>query len=233
LYFYKIDNLFFILFLKTRLYCAQIRIGGTRPNVKYDEKFNDYGSQKLFWKFIRNEFINKKKDNDDWRLFITSDIESIELEAVKEFGEEKVIRIDGVNSHVDKEETNRDCTRIEKPILDFHFLQNCDKAVISQKSGFGQLGLWNRKNPYEGVYVFRNNGFYKSTEYSCRSHQLNLIFFLMCLFLIQCLYFLFAHFYWQVKINSKIYALVLAIYLVSIFWNGAIKHFFECIRVLN
>ncbi len=143
---------------------------------------------------------------------------------MKEFGDEKVIRIDGVNSHVDKEEINHDCTRIEKPILDFHFLQNCEKAVISEKSGFGQLGLWNRINPYEGVYVFRNNRFYKSTEYSCHSRQNNWMFVLICLFLIQCSYFYYVHFYWQVKINSKIFVLVFAIYLVGIFLT--IKHFF-------
>ena len=225
----------FYFFLKTRLYCAQIRIGGTRPNVKYDEKFNDYGSQKIFWKFIRNEFINKKEEeDDDWRLFVTSDMESIELEAVKEFGAERVIRIDGVNSHVDKEEENRDCKRIEKPILDFHFLQNCDKAVISQQSGFGQLGLWNRVSPYEGVYVFRNKRFYKSTEYSCRSHQHNWLFVLMCLFLIQCLYFVIVQFYLHVKIKRKVFLLVFAFYLsCGIFWNGSMINFFECIRVLN
>jgi hypothetical protein len=79
---------------------------------------------------------------------------------MKEFGEERVIRIDGVNTHVDRERNlGNDCARIEKPILDFHFLQNCHKAVISGTSGFGQLGLWNRKNPYEGVYAFKDGEF--------------------------------------------------------------------------
>jgi hypothetical protein len=44
---------------KTRVYCAQIRIGGSRPNVPFDARFNEMGVQKLFWKFIRNEFIQK------------------------------------------------------------------------------------------------------------------------------------------------------------------------------
>ena len=46
-----------------------------------------------------------------------------------------------------------DCSRVEKPILDFHFLQMCDKAVISQ-SGFGRLGTWNRADPLKDVFVF-------------------------------------------------------------------------------
>ncbi len=156
------------------------------------------------------------------------------MEAVREFGEDRVIRIDGVNSHVDKEESNRDCTRIEKPILDFHFLQNCDKAVISQQSGFGQLGPMNRIDPFEGVYVFRNNRFYKSTEYACRSHQHNWLFVWVCSFLIQCLYFLFVHFYLHVKIKRNILLLVFAFYLgCGCFWNGSLINFFECFKVLN
>ena len=74
------------------------------------------------------------------------------MEAIKEFGSDKVIRIKGVNSHIDQEKNlGNDCYRIEKPIMDFHFLKNCDKAAIS-KSGFGMLGLWNRKEPYKDVF---------------------------------------------------------------------------------
>jgi len=43
----------------TRIYCAQIRIGGARPNVKFDAKFNDMKVKDLFWKFIRQNFIRK------------------------------------------------------------------------------------------------------------------------------------------------------------------------------
>jgi hypothetical protein len=44
-----------------RVYCAQIRIGGSRPHVPFDARFNEIGVQKLFWKFIRSEFIEKVK----------------------------------------------------------------------------------------------------------------------------------------------------------------------------
>ena len=107
---------------------------------------------KLFWQFIRNNFI--QKDNfENWKIFITSDLEEVETEAINEFGIDKVIRIGGINSHIGREEQlSNDCTRIEKPILDFHFLQNCDKAVIS-KSGFGRLGAWNRVEPNKDLHV--------------------------------------------------------------------------------
>lgn len=145
---------------QTQIYCAQIRIGGSRPHVKYDLRINELGVQRLFWNFIRKNFI-ASSPNNDWRVFVTSDVESIELEAVKEFGQNRVIRIQGINSHVDREENlGNDCTRVEKPILDFHFLQNCDKAVISQ-SGFGRLGLWNRPNPMENLFAFDGKDFKK------------------------------------------------------------------------
>jgi hypothetical protein len=113
----------------TKIYCAQIRIGGKRPNVPHDAPFNSLNVTKLFWQFIRENFIDTS--NDDWKLFITTDIEVVEIEALKEFGKDKILRIPGIFSHVDMETNSKDCSRIEKPILDFHFLQNCDKAVIS------------------------------------------------------------------------------------------------------
>ena len=147
----------------TQIYCAQVRIGGARPHVKYDLKVNELGrTQKLFWKFMRENFIqqmNSERD-EDWRVFITSDVEIVEREAMDEFGPERVIRIPGLNTHVDREHNlGNDCTRIEKPILDFHFMQMCDKAVISS-SGFGRLGVWNRPNdPLKDVFVFEDNDF--------------------------------------------------------------------------
>jgi hypothetical protein len=144
----------------TQIYCAQIRIGGARwPHVKYDLKINTLGkTQTLFWSFMRENFITHTKNND-WRVFVTSDVESVEQEAIKEFGNDRVIRIPGLNTHVDRE-TNlgNDCTRIEKPILDFHFLQMCNKAVISG-SGFGRLGIWNRAEPLKDVFVFNGENF--------------------------------------------------------------------------
>ena len=138
----------------TQLFCAQIRIGGQRPNVAFDAQFNNLNVSKLFWKFMRENFtkIMNQSNNINWKIFVTSDTESVELEAIDEFGKDKVIRISGVNSHIDREPNlGNNCSRIEKPIMDFHFLQNCDKAVISY-SGFGRFGLWNRQYPNRDVY---------------------------------------------------------------------------------
>jgi hypothetical protein len=140
----------------TQIYCAQIRIGGKRPNVKNDRQFNHRNISKKFWKFVRKNFI-QNSTNHNWKLFVTSDIESVEMEAVDEFGKEKVIRILGTSSHIGMEKYSaNNCSRIEKPILDFHFLQNCDKAVISL-SGFGRLGMNNRKQPDKDLYRLGSN----------------------------------------------------------------------------
>jgi hypothetical protein len=149
---------------KTQIICAQVRIGGKRPNVRFDYKYNDLNVTKLFWKFIREKLLSEIKD-DDWKLFITTDTELVEQEAVKEFGSRKIIKIPGLFTHIDREtNSNNDCHRIEKTILDFHFMQNCDKAVIS-KSGYGKLGLLNRNDPLKNLFMFDKNSFNK-VDYS-------------------------------------------------------------------
>jgi hypothetical protein len=148
---------------QTQIYCAQIRMGGNLKNATKDKVINDLSSTKLFWSFLRKNFI-QRNNNSDWRLFITSDLESVENEALSEFGQDRVIRFKGVNSHIDKDRTSlslsqrqgqndNDCSRIEKPMLDFHFLRNCHKAVVST-SGFGILGMWSRVEPVRDAYVF-------------------------------------------------------------------------------
>jgi len=140
----------------TQLFCAQIRIGGARPGVNDDKQFNYPNVTKLFWNFIRSNFTQNMSNISDWKIFVTSDSEWVEREALAEFGKEKLIRISGVNSHIDYEKNlGNNCSRVEKPILDFHFMQNCDKALIS-RSGFGRFALWNRINPTKDLYAVVN-----------------------------------------------------------------------------
>ena len=147
---------------ETVIICAQIRIGGPRPNVPNDSPRNHLSSAKFFWSFIRDNYIADLRADHDWRLFITTDIEVVEKEAIEEFGDQRVIRIPGVFSHVDMEPQAKDCTRVEKPMLDFHFMQNCERAVVSW-SGFGKLGAWNRVDPIKDVYVFLGDKWYKGS----------------------------------------------------------------------
>ncbi len=123
------------------LMCAQVRIGG---GGKYDITFTERNNSIIYWNYIRNVFLNNNNNNSqNYKLFVTTDTQSIELEAKKEFGNNVIIN-EGLNTHLDwiqRGKVSSDCSEVSKTFLDFHSLQNCDKAIISQ-SGFGKLGVW-------------------------------------------------------------------------------------------
>ena len=158
---------------ETSLICTQIRIGGIRPNVKWDSEFMPKNSSKLFWKFIRETFLDKNPDKK-YKLFVTTDTEAVEEEALEEFGEDTIVKINGPFIHIDREEVGNvnDCSKVEKVILDFHALQLCDIAIISQ-SGYGRLGISNRIDPAKDLYRFEeviekqklNNSHFKTIQH--------------------------------------------------------------------
>ena len=139
---------------ETKLICAQIRIGGARPNVAFDQQFMPRNSSKLFWNFIREKFLNANL-KQKFKLFITTDTQAVEEESIVEFDAKNVVRIEGPFIHIDREEVGNisDCSKIEKVILDFHAIQACDVAIISQ-SGYGRLGISNRVDPTKELYRF-------------------------------------------------------------------------------
>ena len=61
---------------KTKLICAQVRIGGTRPAVAKDGRFMPRNHSILFWQFINETFI-QKKNLTDYKIFVTSDTEAV------------------------------------------------------------------------------------------------------------------------------------------------------------
>lgn len=153
----------------TKLICAQIRIGKHRHF--YKRKYVDIYAQsesnsKRYWDIIREKFLAHML-SENYKIFITTDSEMVHQEALREFGIDKIVFNEGPFNHVDfLENTQDDCTNIEKSILDFHSLQNCDMAVIS-RSQFGRIGLWNRDNPLKEVYAYNNelDKFYKWRTY--------------------------------------------------------------------
>ena len=145
----------------TQLICAQIRIGG----AKYGEwEFNKIGVTKDFWQFVRLNFINDLKAGA-WKLLVVTELEEVQNATVREFGAENMFLIPGVFSHSDRlNNLGDDCSKIEKSVLEFNFMQYCQKAVVSF-SGFGKLGIWNRDGPLKNAFVFEENKFKEmSTE---------------------------------------------------------------------
>ena len=131
----------------SKLICAQVRIGSKRKFVDFDEPFTDVKNTMKYWNFIRKYFI---KNNQNFKVFLTTDTKKVEKEAFQYFGKNKLIINEGPSVHLDREKS---CTNTDRIFLDFHCLQNCDMAVISE-SGFGKLGLWNRDEPSSNLVMF-------------------------------------------------------------------------------
>lgn len=128
-----------------------MRIGGTRPNVFYDEEQTPRNFSTFYWKFIGEKLIANLTSK--YRIFVTADTEAVEKEAIEQFGTEKVIVIPGISAHVDRESNQKEnCSRYEKIVMDFWMLSYCDKALISD-SGFGVFGILQTKIPTKDFYL--------------------------------------------------------------------------------
>ena len=142
-----------------KLFCAQIRIGGPRPNVHDDRIFIDRENSMLFWDFIKR---NITMNEENYKIFITSDTETVVWEGIEQFGADKVIFIDGLYTHIDIGPVSISCQEHFKTILDLHAFQLCEKVVIGH-GGFGLMGNYLRENPFEEFYryteTFKENVF--------------------------------------------------------------------------
>jgi tyrosine-protein phosphatase YwqE len=138
---------------ETKSICIQVRIGGARPNVEYDREITPRNFSKYYWDFVKETFIKKKINGENYIIFVTADMESVEREAMEVFGSNNVLTIDGISAHVDRENGfKKNCTRFEKIIMDFYMLGYCDMALVSD-SGFGIFGILRNKIPDENFYV--------------------------------------------------------------------------------
>lgn len=125
----------------TKLICAQVRIGGKRPNVNNDLVFAPRSYSKFYWDYIKNNFLKRV---NDYKIFVTADMKSVEDEAVKVFDNKNIEIIEGLSTHMDSERKMKDCTRYDKVVMDFFMLGHCDMAVVSN-SGFGIFGVLRNK----------------------------------------------------------------------------------------
>jgi hypothetical protein len=154
------------------LICAQIRIGdhdGTRP-LPYNHIYK-------YFNLIKQKLIFETLEEKDYRVYITSDRDSVLMEALNYFGGDKVVNIELDGSyiqgiHLDKDKSSKsdyNCYQYEAPIVSFHLLQFCDKIVVSQ-SGFGILGALNRDNdPFREFYIYTSQKLLHDPEASRKS----------------------------------------------------------------
>jgi hypothetical protein len=149
----------------TKLICAQIRIGNEFgiPFMKREET-------KKFWNFIKNQFINKNKE---YKLFITSDHSDVIDEAFRVFNKtDKLIAFKENSFHITLfDHKKKKCDQVADLLFDFNILgDHCDMGVVSH-SGFGMIGILNRKNQNDlnNFYVYTNPANLKS-EYWNRNN---------------------------------------------------------------
>ncbi len=167
---------------QTKLICAQIRVGGG-----FDTQFMLPNQVKLFWKQIRHNFITLH-GLVDYRIFITTDKSSVVGEAVKEFGDEKVIGFKDRSFHISNEYNllpflkKNTCDKVGGLYLDFYMLGICEMGVISH-SGFGLVGILNRENKLDlaNFYVFTNptekkKNFVSNKELSFHQFNISLLY---------------------------------------------------------
>ncbi|RNA22600.1 hypothetical protein BpHYR1_005040 [Brachionus plicatilis] len=131
----------------TKLICAQIRMGdpGSQSELSKTVSLE-------FWNFIQNNFLINDNNSSRYVIYVTSDREEVKKEAKKFFTKNQVFYMDKSSDHVD---LSSNCKNTANVILDFHVMQNCDIGIVSH-SGFGILGLWNRPNPFENLFVYTN-----------------------------------------------------------------------------
>ncbi len=92
---------------------------------------------------------------DRFKLFVTTDLDEVGEEARREFGEARVIMSAGRSVHIDYSET---CEHVKKTFVDLHFMQHCDRIVISE-SNFGKFGVMLRPKPARDAFIFREGVF--------------------------------------------------------------------------
>ena len=141
---------------KSILICAQLRLGGKRKNHATDFEFNKESNAKVVWNFINQTFLIDKKINN-YKIFITTDSEVVEQEGISVFGKDRVVVNEGPIKHIDRDLLKGSLpSQIERTILDFHSLQNCDNAIVTYLSAFGSMGCWNRKEPFKNLYIYKH-----------------------------------------------------------------------------
>ncbi|CAF0995158.1 unnamed protein product, partial [Brachionus calyciflorus] len=132
----------------SKLICCQIRKGDPHER-EYKEKYQE----RSFWNFINQTFLNSSNSSSNYRIFVTSDLEYVKLDAKNYFKNNEVFYSENSSVHLDKDLSKNECHKMESVLFDFHVMQNCDIGLVSH-SGYGILALYNRPDPFKNFYVY-------------------------------------------------------------------------------
>ncbi|CAF0752750.1 unnamed protein product [Brachionus calyciflorus] len=133
----------------SKLICCQIRKGDPNQREQRDEFV-----EQNFWNFINQTFLISNNYSSNFKIFVTSDLEYVKLDAKDYFKNNEVIFNENSSLHIDQVlMSDNECEKMENVLLDFHLMQNCDIGVVSH-SGYGILSLWNRPDPFKDLYVY-------------------------------------------------------------------------------
>ena len=145
-----------------KIICTQVRIGGQRKDRRFDDLlFMNHSDTFKYWKFIRENLIFNKTTNTtlkDFKIFVTTDTLQVVDEAIKEFGDDKVVGTKdlGLNIAMFRETELSKCSDLRYLYIEFFLLGQCDMGVISN-SGFGVFGLLNREeNNYKDFFIYKS-----------------------------------------------------------------------------
>ncbi|CAH1787056.1 unnamed protein product, partial [Owenia fusiformis] len=142
-----------------KLVCAQVR-KGANPSIPREssKRIRNYDE----WLPILWDFLSLYNDSSKYTIFVTTDSQEIREHSQTLFPD-TIIDTEGKITHVDRFDNKDDaCKGMEKTILDFTILANCDITVVS-RSNFGKLSS-QLQSPASKLYTFQRGILHEGPE---------------------------------------------------------------------
>ncbi|CAD5118174.1 unnamed protein product [Dimorphilus gyrociliatus] len=148
-------------FDKKPLICAHVRTGGGKTIPGDAARGRMFGTKTL-WAFLQEKLqINKFKDA---KVFLATDDDEVREEFKKTFGHVGT-EISGNIVHIDRWKSQKRtihdkaaaCHGMDKVLLDFEIMSECDLLVITWRSGFSTMPALRNRHRNE-LYVWRCEG---------------------------------------------------------------------------
>ncbi|XP_013421367.1 uncharacterized protein LOC106181515 [Lingula anatina] len=129
--------------IKSKLACLQFR-----------QLFQANNTQKNAWAFLKNITSSFQS----YKIFVTTDSEEIRKEAKEIFGSVIVDPAGAIGNidHAPRAQREHNCHLLEKTLLDWHLLTQCD-VLLHSRSGYGQQASM-MKEPFTDIYALAFNG---------------------------------------------------------------------------